>query len=204
MGCDIHSFAEMRSGSSWVRMPDLEPLTRRNYNLFAMLAGVRNGRGFAGCDTGDPFTPICLPRGLPADASREVKEEHESWGLDAHSASWLTLADLLAYPVKDLRNNIRGSMTVSTYKAWQEELKTDPQAWPLLWCGSTNAPTILESDYNPDQAYPDHQHIRAQWSKTYYDCVSYFWGEWLEKVKAFSDANNVAYDAIRIVFWFDN
>src|SRR5215469_11787636 len=30
----------------------------RNYDLFAILAGVRNGSGFGGCDTGDPVVPI--------------------------------------------------------------------------------------------------------------------------------------------------
>jgi hypothetical protein len=44
----------------------------RNYDLFAMLAGVRNGRGFAGIKTGDGFIPISEPRGWPADLSPEL------------------------------------------------------------------------------------------------------------------------------------
>lgn len=44
----------------------------RNYDVFGMLADVRNGSGFAGVDTGDGFVPIDVPRGLPDDLSAEV------------------------------------------------------------------------------------------------------------------------------------
>lgn len=46
----------------------------RNYNLFSILANVRNGVGFAGCKTGEGFEPIAMPRGFPADASPAVKK----------------------------------------------------------------------------------------------------------------------------------
>lgn len=48
------------------------PYKYRNYDLFAMLADVRNGRGFAGDKTGEGFNPICQPKGIPKDASFEV------------------------------------------------------------------------------------------------------------------------------------
>jgi hypothetical protein len=41
----------------------------RNYSLFAILANVRNGVGFGGCDTGDRFAPTVAPRSVPDDAS---------------------------------------------------------------------------------------------------------------------------------------
>jgi len=44
----------------------------RNYNVFGVLADVRNGRGFAGTVTGTGFVPIAEPRGLPSDLSEEV------------------------------------------------------------------------------------------------------------------------------------
>ena len=37
----------------------------RNYTLFAILAGVRNGYGFAGCYRHEPLTPIAEGRGKP-------------------------------------------------------------------------------------------------------------------------------------------
>lgn len=45
----------------------------RNYNVFGILADVRNGYGFAGVDTGDGFVPIDSPRGLPDDLSPEIR-----------------------------------------------------------------------------------------------------------------------------------
>jgi len=61
-------------GGEWAKYHDgYEGYDARNYSLFAILASVRNGRGFGGVDTGSGFTPIlgydepC--RGLPEDMS---------------------------------------------------------------------------------------------------------------------------------------
>lgn len=54
----------------------------RNYNLFAILANVRNGRGFAGVKTGDGYEPIDMPRGLPPDVSQTITKE-DSCSFDA-------------------------------------------------------------------------------------------------------------------------
>lgn len=69
----------------------------RNYNLFAILADVRNGRGFAGSYTGEGFNPIAEPKGIPNDLSPEVTESFHYWEGDGHSHSWFTLQDLLDY-----------------------------------------------------------------------------------------------------------
>lgn len=49
-----------------------EWLKDRNYDVFAILANVRNGTGFAGIKTSSGFDPIDTPRGLPDDLSAEV------------------------------------------------------------------------------------------------------------------------------------
>ena len=67
----------------------------RNYDVFAMMADVRNGRGFAGVDLGDGFIPIATPKGIPEDADYNIHEEAEQWGVDGHSHSYLTLRELL-------------------------------------------------------------------------------------------------------------
>jgi hypothetical protein len=95
MGCDIHCYAEVKKGKKWVKVGRVfdnpyydpkdkskwakwnkaktdQPYLHRNYNLFAILADVRNGRGFAGCDTGDGFKPIDMPRYLPNNASDKI------------------------------------------------------------------------------------------------------------------------------------
>ncbi len=89
MGCDIHSFAEKKNAQGqWEVIPDFEPFEDRNYALFGWLADVRNYSG---------LTPIAERRGIPEDASFEVKDDYEAWDCDAHSASWLSIEELLAF-----------------------------------------------------------------------------------------------------------
>jgi hypothetical protein len=56
----------------------------RNYDLFGVLAGVR----------GDVDPEFTEDRGLPADLSHDVREEHDT---GYHSETWYTLAELLDY-----------------------------------------------------------------------------------------------------------
>lgn len=126
MGCDIHLAVEVRKNGVWERrLPppeardpwyvkqaaerdadkwakkrsEVEWYHDRNYEVFAILAGVRNYNN---------VTPISEPRGLPDDVSPEVArlnydhpeydEDGDDVSLGDHSHSWLTLAELLAYP----------------------------------------------------------------------------------------------------------
>ena len=108
MGCDIHMQVEYRTKidgtMQWCdgnlyevnkfhdSYPD-EPKyrrvhlnnERRHYTLFGLLAGIRNYG----------IKPIAPPRGFPKDVSKSITEGYNSWGSDAHSASWLTLAELM-------------------------------------------------------------------------------------------------------------
>ncbi len=111
MGTDIHMFAEVRKNNKWY--PEWtskfnrgeerrgyyrhEIFPHRSYDTFAILAGVRNGVGFAGCYTGEGFNPISAPRGLPEDVSPYVKHMSDFWGEDGHNHSWLTLAELTSF-----------------------------------------------------------------------------------------------------------
>ena len=67
MGTDIHSIAQVKRDGQWVTVAIGIAGDQRNYNTFAMLANVRNGRGFAGCWTSTGFPVIHEPRGLPED-----------------------------------------------------------------------------------------------------------------------------------------
>lgn len=69
----------------------------RRYDLFAILADVRNGYGFAGIPTGDGFNPISQPRGIPRDVTNEVRADYDEYGSDAHSASYHSLRHLEEY-----------------------------------------------------------------------------------------------------------
>lgn len=65
MGTDIHGVFQRRNPETkqWEDIPHKYEMNR-HYQLFAMLAGVRNGTGFAGVKTGEPVKPISEPRGV--------------------------------------------------------------------------------------------------------------------------------------------
>lgn len=67
----------------------------RNYDVFGILADVRNGSGFAGIDTGDGFVPIDSPRGLPSDLSPEIRGMLDLHGDDDSHAYRASVEELL-------------------------------------------------------------------------------------------------------------
>lgn len=116
MGCDIHMCVEYkrspedswRSGDYFHKDDPLSPdatmcrvdlYDDRCYSLFAVLAGVRNN--------GD-YKPIDTPRGLPDDVTEYVKKDYKSWGIDAHSCSFLTLRELKEWDDQNKPTNIFG------------------------------------------------------------------------------------------------
>lgn len=87
MGCDIHAYAEVKEKGKWT-FSGLTPFDWRSYGMFGFLAGVRNY---------SKAEPIAKGRGVPADLSPEVKESEESWDMDGHSHSWVSLKELLDF-----------------------------------------------------------------------------------------------------------
>jgi hypothetical protein len=49
---------------------------------------------------------------MPSDASREVADAYEGWGFDAHTPTWLTLAELLAVDYDQLVEDRRTTGTL--------------------------------------------------------------------------------------------
>jgi hypothetical protein len=115
-----------------------EPWDGRNYDLFAMLANVRNGRGFAGVPTGEGFVPIALPRGIPEDASPEAAAFLDSFGPDGHSQTFLTLAELDDYDWDGQSTMIFGVVAADTY----ERLKAAGEA-PRTYSGGITGHGIV-------------------------------------------------------------
>jgi hypothetical protein len=115
-----------------------KPLDDRNYTLFALLADVRNGRGFAGIRTGNPIIPLDQPRGVPSNASHGWMEEVESWDVDMHSHTWFTLRELLEpNPLYDQPLIRRGVISATQY----EHIKSTGSK-PTDWSGSITGPNI--------------------------------------------------------------
>jgi len=84
MGCDIHSYTEVKKNGKWDKNPEVF-FNWRSYGMYGFLANVRNY---------SEVPPVSLPKGLPDDISidRDRLEEAGYY----HSHSYLTLAELLA------------------------------------------------------------------------------------------------------------
>jgi hypothetical protein len=241
MGCDIHTMAERgfeHNGKTyWTGITDpvfdhdfydperpvagynypytTEPYGGRNYRLFAFLADVRNGRGFAGIDTGNRITPIADPRGVPEDASDEWKKCVEEWGADMHSTSWFTLAELKAADW-DRGTVERGVIAESHYL----ELKAGEFAeTPRMWSGSvqgggslTVTPELYEAGARGERS----TYVSWQWEDTMRDNAKWFLDHTIPGLErnaprlgehpgfGVEDTRPIDETKIRLVFGFDN
>ncbi len=134
MGCDIHAMIEKRAIAPsyeandeiklwpwWVNCGD--PEFTRDYTLFGILAGVRD----------KIVPPIFLPRGMPENACREMSAWYQSWGEDAHSASYVTLAELRSYDIASLRKRkLVESYDVKTVSRLIRRLKSFMKGMPTI------------------------------------------------------------------------
>lgn len=213
MGCDIHCYAEKLIDGKWVHLTGFEnryeeisvhPYSSRSYRLFSLLADVRNGRGFAGCLTGDRIEPISKPRGLPEDVSDFVREESNEYGEDGHSHSWLLLSELLSH---DYNTPIVNIGFVNKY-GFEEFMK---DGFPSCYSGDCfgniekisneemrafieSGKECLDNGKNP--------YTQIQFSVPQQEMMSDFVNQTLPALCKRSDSEN--YRDVRIVFWFDN
>ena len=173
------------------------PYEGRNYNVFAILANVRNGRGFAGVDTGDGFVPIAEPRGIPEDASDYYKHQVEAYGENGHSHSYLTLQELLDYDWHGQSTVHRGWVNLENYRIYKETGK------PKEWFGEVRG-GLVKHVANEDMELPgvdEYTYTQVEWRETYAESAKDFL-EALEKLKEISKRKDVL--DVRIVFFFDN
>lgn len=145
MGTDVHACFQRKvinvetGASEWEYIDDHRYEGNRHYFLFGWLANVRNGRGFAGCDTGDAIKPLAKPRGIPEDFERLDGDyyaydtpEYHLWrkrgdDLGDHSYSWLTSTEIIEGSKILGTVNKRGVMSMPEYLAWDKV--SQPDGW---------------------------------------------------------------------------
>lgn len=231
MGCDIHLYVERQDQNGrWWKCQDGfksdyydessdyfkqerfkdgdQPYSGRNYDVFAYLADVRNGYGFAGCDTGDAIIPMAQPRGLPKDVSLMIQEQSDSWDCDGHSHSYFTLGELKqAY--KDAENQIkvhRGWVGVDNYKEFKEKGK------PTSYSGGVSGGRVehitneqmdllLSGEFATENGKS--YYTQVEWKETLKENIGYFFEHIIPQMEKWGYDDNED-DKIRIVFWFDN
>ena len=252
MGTDIHLYVERQTANGWERVrpgpwtcpwcdgngegregnqcywckgakTTTKEYHERNYNLFAMLAGVRNGSGFAGCDTGDGFKPIDEPRGLPKDTSIKDSggdDDYDSpeyvW-LGDHSFSHVMLSEALAYDY-DQKTMHRGTVHAAEYAAWVEAGRKGP---PKSYCGGVtgrDVRTVSQVDMDrllrhgeidttsvagpfdsPKAKDGCSYYTVVEWESSYRDSAGRAWFNFLDALKPLGDPSKV-----RLVFGFDS
>lgn len=160
MGTDIHLYVERRDPETgawsevpgpfkgWNGGPSWNPVhehgfesshpdpSARNYNVFAMLAGVRNGYGFAGTYRHEPLTPCFEGRGIPEDHSPPT--DADLW-LGDHSFTWATVAELLTVPWgREFHSG--GVVGAQQFRKWEREGR------PTSWSGMVSGQGIVVHD----------------------------------------------------------
>jgi hypothetical protein len=199
MGCDIHTRIEVsktiNDNKIWIdadyykknpyfdkddedekEWEVVEICRSRNYQLFSVLANVRNY-------SKDDF--ISKPRGIPIDSNKSIKEDYEIWKSDAHSASYFTLRDLIEARDRFKKTKYSGMVSPDDAKL------IDDGEMPETWSKST---TIESHVYREWEIETDILKNMVEELTKRLQEILYVWdGEVVEQ------SSN-----IRIVFWFDN
>ena len=212
MGCDIHAVFQTKKDGKWEFIQDKYE-RNRHYQLFAVLAGVRNGYGFAGITTGDAVVPISEPRGFPDDWECEDEVKMPGWEfcspwqqeyaaknpaaypngpviwLGDHSYSWLTADEMLAWLENAPEVTQRGVLSRAEYAVW------DKKSHPESYCGDVMGPNIVISTDSP--VLPNEAtHVRVTWKSPLTDELKYFFDE-VRRLKE-------EHGEVRMVFGFDS
>lgn len=224
MGTDISMYAEVRRNRQWMKVGDKfknsrynkdrpmndwnkpytdHPYDSRNYDLFAILADVRNGRGFAGRKTSNGFNPISEPKGFPDDITEEVKNELDGYG---HSYSYFTLKELKEYDWNQTVVHV-GVITEEQYVK-MKETKENPTCWngmvsgkDIIVVSSDTMDKILSKtiDRNINVKY----YIQTEFKPvTYKDCCLEFYEDTMSELEKLIPENGTD-DDVRIIFAFD-
>lgn len=161
---------------------ELKPIyTQRSYELFSFLADVRNYGG-------NPS--FGFDRGFPEDADKHTAAEYASWGADAHTPGYATLAELKEHIGKVSKVNRKGFVhksAVAKFKATGEP--------PTSWCQGVGGPGAEQYEWLEWQAEVHcFDELIAALDERKHEVF------WMLRDK--DDSSNDA--DIRIVFWFDN
>lgn len=246
MGCDIHLYVERLNNGVWEacdnwkvskdeydsgrKVVDYDSYfyKGRNYDLFSILANVRNGYGFAGVPTGEGFIPISMPRGVPGDCCKEYKDEVANWDCDGHSHSYITVAEIMSYDwtqrigktgIVDLKGlarwktqgkpeNWSGVISGQGIEIFEGKdyiseiemfLKSLDKNWYSLNWPNEDATREAINNHLARITGVDKPHFRVNWGKYYYEAGSIFLSETLPKLWKLGK-----FEDVRILFFFDN
>lgn len=216
MGCDIHVYYEARRrhtdkdpaiSSRWFNLDNYRPnpykgyegekdwshesiYHGRNYDLFTLLAGVRDYS-----ETGNPV--IAEPRGIPGDVSPEVKQIVEDWDSDGHTHSWYSLFELKKYLDEHSADHLEYSGMVSPEDAAKIDSGTGT---PDAWCQGTSNTSWVQRTWKVPAKY-------NKAIKGLAELVSAIEERTIDEFWIFRKDDPISEEIqklVRIVFFFDN
>jgi len=232
MGTDIHFYVQKRhpeKPEEWVFMEAPAPTeefdikwekdhgdkdwfrrswySSRNYNLFAILANVRNGAGFAGLDTGDGFQTMTSElRGLPDDFEVTKWMRKHDDPEHSHSLNWVSLKEVLEFPWKDLETNHRGWVGEGEFKTWLESKQKGPNSWSGGISGRSvrhvdvgMMTNIVQGKLTREEGIS--YYCKLEWAETYWESCQFFCETVLPQLEELADGDP---SSVRLVFWFDS
>lgn len=180
----------------------------RNYDLFGILADVRNASGFAGIQRLEQGWPAIAPeRGYP-DAFDHDCDMHDRVWMGDHSHTWLTLAELFAYPWTTTRQRV-GLVTLEQFT---QRLTTGTGY--ETWCGETSGPGIvtLPADVvraslrGNGLAVADgvRVHVRDSWGVTAAEACEWWHDTLIPAFQRLIAEHGTTPDKVRLVMGFDS
>ena len=201
MGTDVHMVFQKQTKLTkditvWSKVDD-NYNQGRQYTLFGWLANVRNGVGFANVYTGDPITPISLPRGLPEDLDLHDGIYQGVW-LGDHSYSWLMGSEVLqAYDRLEPICRV-GVIPYDAYVEWDKV--SQPYSYSYGTFGS-NMLVLSEKQINEGiDMYTDKQiYVQVEWIASSEQLKREF-SSLVDEVKRLTSLHG----EIRLVFGFDS
>ena len=196
MGCDIHTYVEVKGNdNTWVdgnyykrnryfgedeNEKEFEVINiykDRNYYLFSLLANVRNNA---------ENEYISEPRGIPEDCCKAIKEESDSWDCDGHSHSYLTLKEIMDFAENHKIIKYKGYVSPEGAK------KIENGEMPEEWCGWTSI---------KDWVYKEWEYE----SNVFEGLIFALKQRAKDLLWCFSEQSIIENsEKIRLVFWFDN
>ena len=209
MGTDIYLYAEIKRKGSWHLLLESEENSRyhpegklnaqllkpvelyasRNYDLFSILADVRNPNGKT-LDN-QKFEVISPPRGLPEDLSPELRDLLKEWefenGEDGgfSGPSWLLLSEVLQFDWHGKVMHYEAMVDARAAHLFDENEPFPFRQWP--------------KDIPISYGVIIKDGVIVRWTDTYANAVGTDFFEMLENLKKYGDPSQ-----IRLVFGFDH
>lgn len=184
----------------------------RHYLLFAVLADVRNGFGFAGSYRHEPLRPILEERrGLPDDFGNDYDFYRDQWMGD-HSYNWLLGSEMLNWTRLDRSLVFGGVLSREEFNQWDGV--SEPQRYSGGVWGSdittivdkaSAARCLVSVDEEQRDAgtglvvapVTDWTHIQVYWRASLQEQLEYFFDGIIKPLVE-------EYGDIRMVFGFDS